>query len=422
MRPVITSVLKNGFRVYSQYDSTNSTNLCGICVKVGSSSDPPQFYGLAHMLEHLIFRKTKTHSLREVLLQSHRLGGISSFDIRTDRISTFFGTPNLPRRYNVKDYFSLIADLIRNFKVDLTGLRTEKGAIHPEIFLMGEDSAPDEIEDVLYESVYRRNPIRNRVAGYIATVKPIPPSRITNFYNKYYVASNMAAIILGPKHLEAVEMAKEFFGDMPLCKAPDRFKDYVPLDQALPVFDMTKTVIQERPGIHQAHLAIGFPMKVLTKEAPLAELLAKVLEFRLWVKLREENQDFDGGAYRVSVYFDRSKLHSILIVKTAISSSRVDAATEIITGELQKIRNELVENDLFEASKTALLNNRWADFGDGGALCDLITGAFVNDDEELRGFHNYSKILRRVGSKRAMSLANEHINPQNYFRVVIKPA
>ena len=220
-----------------------------------------------------------------------------------------------------------------------------------------------------------------------------------------------------------MRMAREYFGDMPPSKVPERFREYEPFNEDLPTFDTIKTVIQERPGIHQAHIAIGFPLKIVPKDIPAFELIADILDSRLFEKLREENQDFDGGVYNAPVSFEYSKLHSIFIVRTAINSSYVESATEKIVVEFQKIRNELVDDPFFNASVEALLSDYRIAFEQSGEmLCDMITNAFVNDDEELRSLHNYPKALKRLNPKKLMLLANQYINPQKSVRVIIKPA
>lgn len=422
MRPVITSVLKNGFRIYSQYDNGDSTNLCGVCVKVGGTSDPPPFYGLAHLLEHTLFRQTPNNPLIKVLLAMYRLGRMGSLNVSTNSMTTLYGTGDLLRRRHLKESFDIIADLVRNFKIDLAGPKTEKAAIRPEIIL-AEDDIADDIIEILYENIYTTNPIRNRVAGFVPAAKMIPPSRLVNFYRRYYVASNMAAIILGPKHKEAVEMAKKFFDDMPFVKPPELFMGYKPGENPAPRFDTIKTIVQERQGIHITHLAIGFPMKIAApKDESALELMASVLEFRLWTRLREENQDFRSGVYGVSASFESSKLHSVFMVQTALDTSRIDKATEIIINEFQKLRAEPVDEPLFEASREQLLSDYKMAFAKSAEmLLGLIVNAFANGDEELIWLHRYPKILNRLVPKKLLAVADQYVNPLNSVRVIIKP-
>ena len=424
MRPVTTSVLKNGFRIYSQYDNGDSTNLCGICVKVGETSDPPPFYGLAHLLEHTLFRQTPNNPLIKVLLAMYRLGNMDSLNVFTDSMCTFYGTADLLRRRRLKESFDIISDLVKNFKIDKAGLRTEKAAIHPEVFLFGEDQVAEEISDILYENIYSNNPIRNRTAGFVSSVKMTPPSRLTNFYRKYYVASNMAAIILGPKHKEAVKMAKKFFEDMPAVKPPELFMGYKLGENSVPRFDTIKTVVQEWSRIHLAYLAIGFPMKIaMPKDEAALEIMASILEFRLWIRLREENQDFQSGVYRASVSFESSKIHSAFIVQTALNASQVDKATDIIISEFQKLKVELVDEPLFGASREQLLSDYKMAFEKSAEmLLGLIVSAFANNDEELIWLHRYPKILNRLTPKKLLTVADQYVNPLNSVRVIIKPA
>ena len=97
--------------------------------------------------------------------------------------------------------------------------------------------------------------------------------------------------------------------------------------------------------------------------------------------------------------------------------------TEMVIEEFQKLKTERINSLMFSASIERLLNLYGDVFNQSSSmLAEKVADAFANDDEELKVLHSYPENLRRLTTRKIMTLANKHINPQSSVRAIIKPA
>jgi predicted Zn-dependent peptidase len=118
----------------------------GIWVKRGSRDEPQQHNGVAHFVEHMLFKGTSTRSARDIALEIDAMGG--QLDAFTSHELAGYYAQVLDER--LSDAFDLLADLICNPRFEAAEMERERGVILEEIA-----SAEDDPEDVLFESFLR---------------------------------------------------------------------------------------------------------------------------------------------------------------------------------------------------------------------------------------------------------------------------
>src|SRR3989344_736879 len=351
MKPVSTDVLKNGLRFYSHYDQV--AHVSGIGLRGGSIHDPKGKRGMAHLVEHVITSRTKELSDFEVDLLFWRYMGGPDKDrkIQTDRFSTFYGHGTLHRKNFMLQCFPVFASMVRHSIIDPNDVLSEKGAVREEYFLRGVDWLPMFVDDLMHESMYEKNPARNRIDCEPEELKSITVNEMKDFLRKYYVPNNMFVIVLGPSHEDAKRMAQKYFGDMASRPVPRLDYDF---NEDMPALTAPKIVEVSRPGIHQHHFALGFPTeKYLTKDAETLDVLSQILEFRLYRRLRSENRDPEKGVYRVDVSTSRSFVHGLIYVYFASSSGEfVEQSKLSVLDELEKLKREKVLSEELNSMKT----------------------------------------------------------------------
>ena len=139
--------------------------------------------------------------------------------------------------------------------------------------------------------------------------------------------------------------------------------------------------------------------------------------------MRERNRDFEGGTYRSPVYAERSLVHGMLYVAFATSKSEYEArAEEIILGEYEKLKTDLVPHDELDSAIGALHNSYVDAFLNlPGVLSEMIIDAVANGDDDLTKMHAYRGNVLNVSRRKVRDIANKYFS-KNYARVLIKPA
>ena len=429
MQYVIQQELGNGAICYSQRDPSGSTYLGGYGVNVGSVYDPrgdpvtgkPSRRGLAHAVEHIAARESKKYSVLDVDRVIHSvLGGLSACNIAVNLTGTSFATTMLASKKHLTVALNMFRSLLKDRIITSFGKSVELAAIHQEHWLTG-SSYDDLIASFFYETAYDINPARNPVDGYVDEFKQITLADVRAFIRRYYVPRNMFFLTIGPKADEAKEMGERYLGDWPKGSMPTI--DYNHSDDFIKLTTMRSN---EKPteGVRQHLIAIGFRTETyLSPDGPALDMLAEILRFRLLVRLREANTDFNKGAYRTPVVTDRSFIHGLIYTWMAtLSAEYAKYCEDIIIEEFNRVREELVSKEDFEAFRqTAIFPYLLAFRGYPDNLSDLIMDAAGNGDRDMSHLNSFKQRFAKVTRRKLRDVANKYFT-QDYIRAIIRPA
>lgn len=419
--------LENGMTLYCH---PGNTNVSGIGFAAGSIRDPKGKVGMAHFVEHVVTGRSQRYpDARKIDLAFWRyMGGQdNNRNIRTDRTSVFYGHGDLLRRKHMLAVFDIMASFVNpktriiDPKMMQDVIESETSRIHQEYWLRGMDVMEPLLDDLMHQTMYTKNPIRNRVDCEVNDLRSITPKDMEKFVRRYYVPKNAFVIIIGPKVEDAKAMAERYFGDWEGKSVP--ILDYDHSDD-LPELSSVRSFELERAGIGQYHFALGFPTEgYASADGAALDIIRNILELRLNWLLGAENRDFDKGVYRAPAYTERSSLHGMIHATFATTSRDFAAhAEDIILGEFRKLASELVERDeletMIEVNRNEYLDAFW---NVPTALCEMIIDAAANGDSDLTGLHAGRGEILRVTRRKIREVANKYFT-KNYARVLIKPA
>ncbi len=313
--------LPDGLRVLAApVDSVRSVSL-GVWVRAGSRQDPPDHGGLAHLIEHMVFKGTRRRSALEIAKTIDTLGG--QLNGSTSKESTFYFTTVLDEGFS--EGLSVIADLVTQPRLAPEDLERERTVVLDEI--RGAKDAPD---DVAFELLAARmwgseHPLGRSVMGSPAAVASAGHQDVVEHFGRTYVAPN--SILVAAGRISPQQVVEE------ASRIP---WDGGPRSQAAspPVYPGAGVSVAEK-DIEQVHVALGFP----TVPAPdpnrytvevMSSLLGGGVSSRLFQRVREER----GLLYTV---FSSTNYYSdagALIVYAACDSGSLAQVLELIWEEL----------------------------------------------------------------------------------------
>lgn len=428
MKPVRWGILPNGLRFYSHFDRGENVSGVGVCC--GSIYDPKNKRYMGHLKEHVLCRNSIKYKGREVdlIFRKYMGGSDDDINIRIDKVSTFFGHDQLLRRCHMLQVFDVMANFMKDLLLDNEGLKIEAAAIHNEHFLRGKDSLPDELLDLLTESMYDINPVRNRIDCVLSELKKADLRSMRRSASRHYVPNNMFVIMFGEPYKKVEQIARNIFGD--LETKPDPTLDY-DHSEDFPTLSVIKSREEFRSQIGQTHIAIGFPTETyLSPDGATLDVIAKLLEMRLTWRLREDNRDFNGGVYRVPVETERTFVHGMIYVQYAtIGQDFALKAEEIVLHEMHRLKEELAnknDRDSFDEELNVIIGSLENPYLTAfqtlpGDLCERVIAAVCNGDKELTHLHSYRERLHKVTRRKIREVANKYFT-KNYARACIRPA
>lgn len=200
--------LSNGIPViFEKMDYIHTVTL-GVYVKSGSAFENRYNNGISHIIEHMLFKGTKKHNAKELANITAFIG--DDVNAYTGKENTaFYGTTTAE---NFSVLADMLSDMLFNSTFELSQLHREKEIIINEIDMYN-DSADDVVHEQLEKKCFYNQPIGLIVSGTKSNVKRFTREEIINYYEKYYVPSNMVISAAGNYDENAVrELFEQKFG------------------------------------------------------------------------------------------------------------------------------------------------------------------------------------------------------------------
>lgn len=242
--PVEVGRLSNGIMTVCATLKNSAVGICGVSVRAGSRDETPDSYGLAHFVEHTIFKGTQRRNSSLIINRMEAVGGeLNAFTSKDETVvySAFPGG-------NLSRAVELISDLILNSVFPDKELDKEREVVCDEISTYL-DSPADAIADDFEDLVFAGTPLGHNILGDKKTLRRLRSAECRAFLDRWYRPDNMVLFYSGPRKPEAVNAVFErYFGAM-TGVAPDR---------AATVFGLRERFdIGRRLPSHQAHCMLG---------------------------------------------------------------------------------------------------------------------------------------------------------------------
>lgn len=260
--------LQNGLRVLLFPDQSKQTITVNITYMVGSKHENYGETGMAHLLEHLVFKGTPKHPNIPQELTEHGAfpNGTTWYD-RTNYFETFNATED-----NLKWALDLEADRMINSYIAKKDLDTEMTVVRNE-FEMGENNPSSVLEDRVTSTAFLWHNYGKSTIGSRADLENVPIDRLQAFYRKYYQPDNAVLVVAGKiDETKTLDMINQQFGFIP---KPAR---EIPATYTMdPTQDGERSVTLRRTGdVQVVTAAYHIPAGTHPDFAPL-QVMARVL-------------------------------------------------------------------------------------------------------------------------------------------------
>jgi zinc protease len=210
--------LPNGLVVLLVENHTAPLVCVSVWYRVGSRDDPPGKAGMAHLLEHMLFKGTPRYPRGAYDQILHRLGASANASTSLDRTNYYVLSGS--DRYGVA--LDLEADRMRNVQFAPADLADEQRVVLNEL-AQAEDDPASALHDQVQRAAFAEHPYGHPVLGWREEVASITPDELRAFYDDYYQPGNAYLVVAGdfePRRMLAeIEAA---FGPLPTGAQPDR--------------------------------------------------------------------------------------------------------------------------------------------------------------------------------------------------------
>ncbi|QGM47697.1 M16 family metallopeptidase [Methylocystis heyeri] len=374
--------LDNGMDVVVIPDHRTPVVTHMVWYKNGSADDPVGKSGIAHFLEHLMFKGTKQHPQ----------GAFSNL------VAELGGQENAFTSYDYTAYFQRIGKehlaTLMGFEADrMTNLVLTDEVVGPEREVVLEerhmrvDNDPSaELDETVQSTLFGHHPYGTPIIGWRHEIESLSREDALNYYNRFYTPENAILVVAGDVDAETVErLARETYGRIPArAEAPLRARPQEPPARAERRVMLADEKV-EQPG-HERVFVVPSYSTAAPGEAEALDLLAHILgggpaSVLYEALVREEKLAVSAGAYYMGTALDDTRLYIFVTPAEGVTLEDLDAAldralerfvsSELKAEDLQRAKTRMIADAVYAQDSQVSLA-RW--YGEA-----LATGLGVGD-------------------------------------------
>ncbi len=250
--------LDNGLTLIVKPDRRAPTAVHMLWVRVGSMDEVDGASGVAHVLEHMLFKGTRDLKPGEFSRRVAALGGRENAFTTRDATGYFQQIP----AGKLEEVMKLEADRFANNQWPDEEFKREIEVVKEERRLRTEDTPRALMWEVLNATVYQASPYRRPVVGWMSDLEAMTPQDARDFYKQWYVPANAVVVVAGDvEPAQVLRLAQKYYGRMPARTAPARKPRIEPQQAGL-------RRIEFKAPADQAYVSLAFKVPQLDSFEP----------------------------------------------------------------------------------------------------------------------------------------------------------
>lgn len=379
-----------------------------VAIRAGSRDELEHQQGLAHFIEHNLFKGTTKRKAYHILSRLDDVGG--ELNAYTTKEETIIHASFL--KADMRRAMELLSDVMVQSTFPERELEKEKDVIKDEIYSY-KDSPSEQIFDDFEDLIFAGDPLGRNILGTPDSVDGLGREDILEFIGRTYSAERIKISISGAFTRERVErMCGEFFGHWQL--APNGWTNSfqgnsTPTKRVDPVaqFQDHYMIGWRTPGIHDENRR---PLLLLNNI-----LGGPAMNSRLGLNIREKH----GIAYNIESYMNLYSDIGMLGIYLGCDSSQTAKASHLVMKEVEKFQQKKLGTLQLSKAKNQFLGQMALSEENGlntaiGAARALLHFGKVNS------FEGVAEKIRSIGAEEVMAAANDYLTAESAYELVYK--
>src|SRR6266571_9157110 len=265
---VLAATLENGLRVLLQEDHRSPIVSFQMWYRVGSRNEARGATGIAHFLEHMMFKGTPTHGQGQFARLVEQNGGQDNAFTSQD-VTSYFVDIAAPK---IDLVIELEADRLQNLLLDPKEINAEREVVIEERRTRTEDDPSGFLGEEVGSIAFKAHPYGSPIIGWMEDIKRITPAEIRAFYKTYYVPNNAIVVAVGDFRAPAVlEKIQKTFGRIPRAQTPPPVLAVEPTQNG-----ERRVIVKKEAELPVVYMAWHVPNHQ-SNDAPALEVLSTIL-------------------------------------------------------------------------------------------------------------------------------------------------
>jgi zinc protease len=410
--------LDNGMLVAVIPDHRMPVVTHAVWYRVGAADEARGESGIAHFLEHLLYKGTELHPEGEFSRIVASLGGEENAFASYD----FTGYFQRVAPEHLAEMMRLEADRMSNLVLTDEQVATERDVVMEERLEVIENDPGRLLEEAMDAALYRNHPYGRPVIGWMHEIQELDRDTALAFYNRYYAPNNALLVVAGDVSPDKVrQLAQETYGKVP--PNPERLRTVRPAEPPQ-VGPRSVTVRHERvrePMVQRAYL-VPSSRTAQPREAEALHVLADILGGGPTSRLYDQLVRGTGQAVQAGAYYQADRLDDTQLVIYAVPSEEVDlrqleAAVDEVIAEVK--RNGVTQAELERAKNTVIAETIYSQ--DSQEALAQAVGAAVVIGHSLEAVQNWARRINEVTAQDIQAVAVRYLDENRSVTGYLQP-
>ncbi len=397
--------LSNGIRVVYLHTKSQVAHL-GLTVLAGSRFEKPDEEGLAHFLEHCIFKGTTKRKAYHILSRLDSVGGELNAYTSKEEMCIYSSFTKI----HIRRAAELLADITLNSNFPEKEIQKEKDIIIDEInsYL---DSPGDKIFDDFEAHLFCGHTLGSNILGRKETVKRFNRSNLKDYLRRHFTADNMVLSFVGDISIKRVKLIlEEYFHPFPFTKHEPVFEQFDPVSP----FN-----IRTKEANYQVHAIVGGMAPNYKEEARRGMTLlinilgGPALNSRLTLSIRERY----GYSYNIEANYTPYVDTGYWSVYLGTDTKYIDKSLSLIHKELKLLRTQKLGTLQLKRAKEQLKGQLALGFDSNSGLM-LGLGKSLLLFNQIDTIQEIYSSIDKLSASELLDIANNYFGSDNCSQLI----
>ena len=416
--------LPNGLTIIAEQMPVEAVNL-NLWIKVGSAVESDAINGMAHFLEHMIFKGTERLASGEFERRIEERGAVTN--AATSQDYTHYYITTAPKDF--AELAPLQIDVVSNASIPDDAFERERLVVLEEI-RRSEDNPQRRTYRRAMETAFDRLPYRRAVLGPESVIAGLKPQEMRDFHANWYQPQSITAVAVGNLPVEELiatvaegftKATKTLHSPLPLGTSHGKPTPHSSLNPESPFTEIVRREFIDE-SLQQARLVMVWRVPGMTQLDRtygldvLAGILGHGRTSRLVRDLREER----GLVSSISVSNMSNELQGIFYISAKCAVENLSVVEDAIAQHIGKLQTEFVtESEIARIGQRVA--NRFIFGNETPSDRSGLYGYYQSLVGDLEPAFNYPAIIQSQDATDLMQAAKEYLSPDAYGVIFVKP-
>lgn len=341
------TTLPNGLLVLTESMPHMRSVAMGAWVRQGSRDEIASENGLAHFVEHMVFKGTTSRAAQQIAREVDSIGG--NLDAFTSKESVGFTIKVIDE--NVAPALDVLSDLVLHPQFSVEDLAREQSVILEEI-KMDEDSPDSVVHETWLQNFWPRHPLGRPILGTAATVSSFTQRTVFDHHTRHFSPVNMVVSAAGNlDHDRMVARIERHFGTLAGGAVDATSPEPPPIAKP-------HITLKKKKSLEQVQLCLGMPgLPTASPDRFALYLLNTILGGGMSSRLFQAIREDAGLAYSIFSELSPFRDCGTLAVYAGVSAEKAAEALRLTLAEFTRLKNEAVPEPELKRAQDQMKSN-----------------------------------------------------------------